>query len=70
MTPVMAMAWDYDAVKYALQLMFNLPSVKIAQDGDKVTVQSKVDRRIALKDDTRKDFMTYVWNTKPIHIPN
>ena len=60
MTPVVLMMWDYTIVKWALALMSQLPSIKNTQEGDKIVQDAKIAKRTALKDDARKDFMTYV----------
>ena len=60
MMPVILMGWDYTLVKWLIQLMFKLPSVRMAREGDAADTEAKVERRKARKDQARKDFMTYV----------
>lgn len=58
--PFMLMSWDYQLVKWLMKVMFMMPSVKLTMEADKAATKLRVDKRLALKNQTKKDFMSYV----------
>lgn len=59
-TPLLLMAHDYKILEYAFKILFNLPSIKLAQEGSEKLIAAKVEKRIDQGAESRKDFMTYV----------
>lgn len=61
MTPAALMTWDYSIVNWLFKGLFFLKSLGEARSGSSSTVtDDKVQKRIDLGADARKDFMTYV----------
>ncbi|TVY22564.1 Cytochrome P450 monooxygenase [Lachnellula hyalina] len=58
--PFFVMAREYRSIGLLLKAMMSIPSFKRVQEMGYQSTKDKVLRRIALKSDTRRDFMTYI----------
>lgn len=62
-TPALQMMWDYKIVEWLFKTMFQVPSIKMAQEGSEEVNKVKVKKRMDAGAESRKDFMTYVRRT-------